>query len=398
MATEMSWRDILKAIRGVCRQLDAASSERHILGAPFVYPENMLADVMSALYSSLNTALVANELENSRGGSGRGGEVSVVTEEESHTDSAATECVVEVRGIFKVERLIFSGGGRGGVGKVKVQNGGSGVGAMNGWLVAAKSAPPQPVVLRVTDCVWDESLAGAVCGLFPLRTIFSSMRPFFVEILDVPVGGLPLAFRALKTLSEKPWPLVQDRLERLAAPHLSASPLSSFFEACVALYKEIDLLLLPSRELVLVGGGGGSSGHDGAGGESRCGSQNQDSSKSNTTFVCSYECCTGCQSPECRASQMLRTVAISNDDVFLLSTCRGRGSGHIMQMVACNKVSVYIDDDDDLARRLDKCFIGRNFVWVASRRWTSGVAIISLFYCFCSPPPSSSSSSSLHLM
>jgi len=141
----------------------------------------MLADIMSALYSALNTALVAHELLCDR----------------EAIDALAAEHIAEVSSIFKNERLIFTGGRSGGArsrnGRGASGRGGEGALVPRGWMEAAGAHPlPQPLLMRVPDCIWGESVAGAVLGLFPLRSVFASMRPFFVQVLGVAVPSLPL--------------------------------------------------------------------------------------------------------------------------------------------------------------------------------------------------------------
>jgi hypothetical protein len=195
----------------------------------------MLADIMSALYSALNTALVAHELLCDR----------------EAIDALAAEHIAEVSIIFKNERLIFTGGRSGGArsrnGRGASGRGGEGALVPRGWMEAAGAHPlPQPLLMRVPDCIWGESVAGAVLGLFPLRSVFASMRPFFVQVLGVAVPSLPLSFRALLALADLPWPLVQDRLALIAGSQPQSKPISSNFEASLALFREIEDLLTNS--------------------------------------------------------------------------------------------------------------------------------------------------------
>lgn len=216
----------------------------------------MLADIMSALYSALNAALVAHELHcdleahhciadgmNRGTDSGRDSEKAIY--------ALATEHIAEVSSIFKSERLIFTGGLSGGARSRNSRgaSGGGGEGALvsRGWIEAAVAhPPPQPLLMRVADCIWEESVAGAVLGLFPLRSVFASMRPFFVQVLGVAVLSVPLSFRALLALTNLPWPLVQDRLALIAGSQPHSKLISSNFEASLALFCEIEDLLTSS--------------------------------------------------------------------------------------------------------------------------------------------------------
>ena len=60
-------------------------------------------------------------------------------------------------------------------------------------------------------------------------------------------------------------------------------------------------------------------------------------------------------------------------DVMVLATNHGRGLGITSQLVAANKVPVYIDDDASVLQRLDKCVTiwTQTHIWVASRFLTS---------------------------
>jgi len=212
----------------------------------------MLADIMSALYSALNTALVAHELHcdldahhGIADGMDRGAELG--RDSDKAIDALAAEHVAEVSSIFKSERLIFTGGRSGGA-RSRNSSGAGGEGALvpRGWMEAAPVYPPQPLLMRVADCIWGESVAGAVLGLFPLRSVFASMRPFFVQVLGVDVLSVPLSFRALLTLVHLPWPLVQDRLVLIAGSQPHSKLISSNFEASLALFREIEDLLTSS--------------------------------------------------------------------------------------------------------------------------------------------------------
>jgi hypothetical protein len=60
-------------------------------------------------------------------------------------------------------------------------------------------------------------------------------------------------------------------------------------------------------------------------------------------------------------------------DVMVLATNHGQGLGITSQLVAANKVPVYVDDDARILQRLDKCVTNwtQTHIWVASRFLTS---------------------------
>jgi len=169
----------------------------------------MLADIMSALYSALNTALVAHELHcdldahhGIADGMDRGAELG--RDSDKAIDALAAEHVAEVSSIFKSERLIFTGGRSGGA-RSRNSSGAGGEGALvpRGWMEAAPVYPPQPLLMRVADCK-------EVYGKIGLRQ------------LDC------------------------DRLVLIAGSQPHSKLISSNFEASLALFREIEDLLTSS--------------------------------------------------------------------------------------------------------------------------------------------------------
>jgi len=89
-----------------------------------------------------------------------------------------------------------------------------------------------------------------------------------------------------------------------------------------------------------------------------------------------FMCMCGCL----RASVMICIVRTNlqgiarTQDVMVLATNHGRGLGITSQLVAANKVPVYLDDDASILQRLEKCVTGwtqTHNLWVASRLLTS---------------------------
>ena len=284
--------------------------------------QGMLADIMSALYLALDTALVAHQSQEARGVA-RGGETDADAGRDSQqsADALAAEHAAEVSSIFKSERLIFTGG-RSGSGGACARNGrGAGqdgavvprgwMGATSdgalvpgGWIeAAAEHPPPQPLLVRAADCIWGESVAGAVLGLFPLRTLFASMRPFFVQVLGVAVLNVQLSFRALRAVVDTPWPLVQDRLAVIASSQPQSNIAASSLDASLALFREIEDLLTTfhsPKETADETSSARGMGIGGKGREDHCGG-------ARPSVQGGYaRGCSGCSRRECAAAQVLR--------------------------------------------------------------------------------------------
>ena len=253
-----SYEDVLKAIRSICRFLESrgrrlgdfsGGKEGHVDGVS----QARIADAFTALYSSLYACLLACEMRVCGPEEGSGTErvhvractVSEVGKDSSQdkaTEPMACERVLEARGVFSNEKLIFTGG------RTRT---------VEGMQHAAVSrdrcnvTAGYPLLLSVDQCVWEDgSVAAATCGLWSMRNSFGSLRPLFVSLFQVPRVSVALGLRALCVLSSTPWPLVYDRLvaaQREARGGWEVS--ASFIDAAHAVKREIEGLLSECPEV-----------------------------------------------------------------------------------------------------------------------------------------------------
>ena len=318
VATDTAPENIIKGVRIICAQLEGASSSAGPGCSLLGVPPSVLLDVMSSLYSALSSHL--SNCEETTAGAGLWPTLTA-SQGEGEAGPAA---------LFRSERLIFGGCPDGNSDTMSASRGcstslpaGNQPHLGHAPILHTAAAPPDPaprkqLLLRTSECVWEDCLCAAACGLQPLRSAYPSLRPFFVESLGVAVMNLALGARALRALAETPWHLMQDRLAGTAGRR--NRHLASVAEAGIAILEEMEQYLRQA-------GSGGEPHH-----------------------------------------------VMQLEHMYMLAQSKG-GSGQVTKLVPAKQMCVYIEDSSEVARRLDSAVLIRaprhkRSLWLAVRRWT----------------------------
>ena len=165
VATDMAPENIIKAVRIICTQVEGASSAAGPGCSLLGVPPSVLLDVMSSLYSALSSRL--SNCEETTAGAGLWPTLTA-SQGEGEAGPAA---------LFRSERLIFSGcpdgdsdtmsascrtslpaGNQPHLGHAPI---------LHTATTAPDPAPRKQLLLRTSECVWEDCLCAAACGLTP---------------------------------------------------------------------------------------------------------------------------------------------------------------------------------------------------------------------------------------